>query len=83
MKLITSCVSAALTSVLLATSSVHAEEAKKVSKPAVAEEKKVDKKVEKWDVNNPPGEEKAIKIKTSTTTWSSVDVSPDGKTIIF
>ena len=83
MKLITSCISAALTSVLLATSSVYAEDAKTKSKPVVANEQKTDKKEETWDVNNPPGEEKTIKIKTSTTTWSNVDVSPDGKTIVF
>jgi len=47
------------------------------------EQKKEDKKEDKWDVNNPPGEEKTIQIKTNTSTWSSVDVSPDGKTVIF
>ncbi len=84
MKLITSCVSAALTGILLTTSTAYAEEANKTAKPAVAAEKKAeDKKDEKWDINNPPGEEKTIKIKTNTTTWSNVDVSPDGKSIVF
>ena len=37
----------------------------------------------KWDVNNPQGKWNSIKIDTDEVTWSSVDVSPDGKTIIF
>ncbi|MCF6262267.1 MAG: amidohydrolase family protein [Xanthomonadales bacterium] len=37
----------------------------------------------KWDVSNPPGEWKAITIDTRETTWSDVDVSPDGKTFLF
>ncbi|WP_144393365.1 amidohydrolase family protein [Pleionea sediminis] len=40
-------------------------------------------KDKKWDVNNPPGEQKIITINTTETTWSNVDVSPDGKTVIF
>ncbi len=42
-----------------------------------------EKKEDKWDVNNPRGEWKSISIDTEETTWSSVDVSPDGKTIVF
>jgi Tol biopolymer transport system component/imidazolonepropionase-like amidohydrolase len=38
---------------------------------------------EKWDVSNPPGDWHNITIDTTETTWSSVDVSPDGKTIVF
>jgi Tol biopolymer transport system component/imidazolonepropionase-like amidohydrolase len=37
----------------------------------------------KWDVSNPPGEWETIVIDTEETTWSEVDVSPDGKTILF
>lgn len=37
----------------------------------------------KWDVNNPPGEGKTAKLDINTGTWMSVDVSPDGKQIIF
>ncbi len=40
-------------------------------------------KEEKWDVSNPPGEWKTISIDTTETTWSDVDVSPDGKTLLF
>ncbi|HXV75832.1 MAG TPA: amidohydrolase family protein, partial [Candidatus Polarisedimenticolaceae bacterium] len=36
-----------------------------------------------WDVNNPPGVWRTIGIDTEETTWSDVDVSPDGKTIVF
>ena len=37
----------------------------------------------KWDVNDPQGKWSSIKIDTDEVTWSSVDVSPDGQTIIF
>jgi dipeptidyl aminopeptidase/acylaminoacyl peptidase len=36
-----------------------------------------------WNVNQPPGEARTVQIDTRTGTWMSVDVSPDGKTIIF
>jgi Tol biopolymer transport system component/imidazolonepropionase-like amidohydrolase len=45
-------------------------------------EEKEDKKPE-WDVLNPPGEEQTITIDTNETTWSNLDVSPDGKTVVF
>ncbi len=38
---------------------------------------------EKWDVNNPPGEKKMVDINTTTGTWMNVDVSPDGRWIVF
>ena len=37
----------------------------------------------KWDVNNPPGETFKVSLDTRTGTWMSVDVSPDGKQIVF
>jgi imidazolonepropionase-like amidohydrolase/Tol biopolymer transport system component len=37
----------------------------------------------KWDVNKTPGTSTNVKIDTKTGTWMSVDVSPDGKNIIF
>ncbi len=37
----------------------------------------------KWDVNNPPGESKTTNLDVRTGTWMSVDVSPDGKQIVF
>lgn len=36
-----------------------------------------------WDVNNAPGVSQMVDIKTETGTWMSLDVSPDGKTIVF
>jgi imidazolonepropionase-like amidohydrolase/Tol biopolymer transport system component len=53
---------------LLATSSLAAE----------TEDEK-----EKWDVNAPPGEAATVEIDTRTGTWMSVDVSPDGNTLVF
>jgi imidazolonepropionase-like amidohydrolase/Tol biopolymer transport system component len=49
---------------------------------SVSDEKKEDEKP-KWDVNNPPGEWKEVAIDTDEGTWMSVDVSPDGKEIVF
>ncbi len=37
----------------------------------------------KWYVNKPPGEWRTITIDTTETTWSNVDVSPDGDEIVF
>src|SRR5215831_3181020 len=48
---------------------------------AADSDKKDDKK--KWDVNNPPGERDEVAIDTHTGTWMSVDVSPDGKQLVF
>src|ERR1700752_5165816 len=36
-----------------------------------------------WNVEAPPGNWRTISIDTDETTWSSVDVSPDGRTIVF
>ncbi len=38
---------------------------------------------EKWDVLNPPFELSKVEIDTQTTTWSSLDVTPDGTQIVF
>ncbi len=37
----------------------------------------------KWDVNKPPGEARTVALDTRTGTWMSVDVSPDGKQLVF
>ncbi|MEE8277190.1 MAG: amidohydrolase family protein [Thermoanaerobaculia bacterium] len=42
-----------------------------------------DDKEEEWDVSHPPGDWRTITIDTEETTWSSVDVSPDGQTVLF
>lgn len=36
-----------------------------------------------WDVLNPPGERTKVTIDTTETTWTNLDVSSDGKTIVF
>jgi imidazolonepropionase-like amidohydrolase/Tol biopolymer transport system component len=46
-----------------------------------ADEKKDDKP--KWDVNNPPGPHHDVAIDTDEGTWMTVDISPDGKEIVF
>jgi imidazolonepropionase-like amidohydrolase/Tol biopolymer transport system component len=53
-------------------------------KAAAPPEAKADKKDEKkWDVANPPGDWTSVVIETDETTWTNVDVSPDGRTIVF
>lgn len=37
----------------------------------------------KWDVTNPPGTFKEIEFTTNEGTWMNLDVSPDGKEIVF
>lgn len=38
---------------------------------------------ESWDVNDPPGATQSIAIDVRGGTWMSLDVSPDGETIVF
>ncbi|MEO0899190.1 MAG: amidohydrolase family protein [Bacteroidota bacterium] len=40
-------------------------------------------KPKKWDVNNPPGAYKEVKINTTEGTWMNLDVSPDGSMVVF
>lgn len=42
-----------------------------------------EKDEKKWDVLNPPFELDKVDIDTESTTWSSLDVTPDGKQIVF
>lgn len=37
----------------------------------------------KWDVSNPEGPYKEVSFSTSEGTWMNVDLSPDGKDIVF
>jgi imidazolonepropionase-like amidohydrolase/Tol biopolymer transport system component len=37
----------------------------------------------KWNVDDPPGDEIEIALKTETGTWMNLDLSPDGQTIVF
>jgi len=38
---------------------------------------------EGWDVNAIPGESRDVRIDTTTGTWMSIDVSPDGQSVAF
>lgn len=40
-------------------------------------------KEKKWDVNNPDGPFKEISFTVNEGTWMNVDISPDGKDIVF
>lgn len=50
--------------------------------PSYAKEKKAEDEA-KWDVSAPPGPTRTVTIETDETTWSDVDVSPDGTTLVF
>jgi Tol biopolymer transport system component/imidazolonepropionase-like amidohydrolase len=49
--------------------------------PATEPEKKQEEK--KWDVNNPPGPSSDVALDVTKGTWLSLDVSPDGRDIVF
>ena len=51
------------------------------STAALAETEKSDK--ESWDVLNPPFKLNSVEINTSETSWSSLDVAPNGKYMVF
>ena len=52
---------------------------------SVLSQKKETKNSKKWDVNNPHKDWKynTFNLKTTEGTWMNLDVSPDGKTIVF
>lgn len=52
-----------------------------LSFPAIAGEESDEET--KWDVNNPPGPKAEVNIDVRSGTWMNVDVSPDGKQIVF
>ena len=37
----------------------------------------------KWDVNNPPGPSRDVNLDVREGTWMSLDVSPDGREVVF
>lgn len=37
----------------------------------------------RWDVQNPPGEHRLIRFEIDEGTWMNLDVSPDGREIVF
>ena len=51
--------------------------------PISLTEEGADKEEPKWNVSQPPGDWKTIEIDTEEMTWANVDVSPDGKTLLF
>jgi len=42
-----------------------------------------EKKTEKWDITQPFGETREIEFTTDEGTWMNLDLSPDGKQIVF
>jgi len=51
--------------------------------PEETMEPDADAESEAWDVSTPPGNWRTVAIDTTETTWSNVDVSPDGSTLLF
>jgi len=61
-----------------------AGEAQPAADEAVAEDAEATA-IEEWDVNDPPGDWgwREVALDTTEGTWISLDVSPDGSTIVF
>ncbi|HOY49250.1 MAG TPA: amidohydrolase family protein [Flavobacteriales bacterium] len=56
-----------------------------VSVPVFAQKKSAGKTETKteWNVNTPPGPAKSVSFDLTEGTWMNLDVSPDGKTLVF
>ncbi|MEZ5308367.1 MAG: amidohydrolase family protein [Pyrinomonadaceae bacterium] len=50
---------------------------------AVAQDMPAKPQKKEWDVLNPPFPLNSVKIDTDETTWSSLDITPDGKRFVF
>ncbi|WP_348681062.1 amidohydrolase family protein [Alteromonas mediterranea] len=46
-------------------------------------EEKTEYELDNWDVSNPPYALNEVTIKTNETTWSSLDVAPNGEFMVF
>lgn len=68
---------------LISTAALAADPASSASSASSANTPKDTNDKKKWDVNHPPGEALTVAIDTKSGTWMSVDVSPDGKQIVF
>ncbi len=49
----------------------------------VAKDEAAEEEEDEWDVNEPRGPHSSVTFSTSEGTWMSVDVSPDGATLVF
>jgi Tol biopolymer transport system component len=47
------------------------------------EQSEQEQKNKDWDVLNPPFDLATVSIDTDNTTWSSLDITPDGKSMVF
>ncbi|MFT4993856.1 MAG: imidazolonepropionase-like amidohydrolase/Tol biopolymer transport system component [Paraglaciecola sp.] len=61
---------------------IYAQEATKLSTDASSVEETQEEE-NKWNVLNPPFELSSTVIETDQTTWSSLDISPNGKQFVF
>jgi len=69
--------------VFLNTAILAAEPLANTEADIAAQKQKKKEKSEKWDVNNPPYKTHEIPLDVTSGTWMNLDVSPDGKEIIF
>ncbi len=72
-----------VSSLLLSVWGAAAGPASGSQEPTAAEEAKDKEKEKKWDVSDPPGPWTEARIETDEGTWMSLDVSPDGREIVF
>jgi Tol biopolymer transport system component len=59
---------------LLLTTSLSAQDTLQTAAPTIPE---------RWDVTAPRGPSRLVEFETSEGTWMNVDVSPDGRTLVF
>ena len=50
---------------------------------SIAQPSQTDGETDKWDILNPPFSLSSIQINTNETTWSSLDVTPNGQQFVF
>ena len=72
-----------LNSIFLNLTILAAEPLANADADRAAQKAKKKEREENWDVNKPPYKTHAIPIDVKSGTWMNLDVSPDGKEIIF